>query len=105
MKTLFSASILLCVALLFASERPGYTDETAPQAQPAQPAAPDTAQPADETKPPRKAPRGRLPNYYGKLDLSGEQRDKIYGVQANYNGQIEALERQIAELKAKRDRE
>jgi len=53
----------------------------------------------------RKKPRGRLPNYYGKVGVSEEQREKIYAIQAMYRPKIEALEKQIAELKAKEDAE
>ena len=55
-------------------------------------------------KAPRK-PRGRLPNYYGQVGLSGEQREKIYAVQATYAKEIGALRKQIAELESKRDSE
>lgn len=53
----------------------------------------------------RRKARGRLPNYYGKVGVSAEQREKIYSIQAQYNSQIKALEKQIAELKEKRDAE
>jgi hypothetical protein len=45
--------------------------------------------------------RNRLPNYYGKLGLSTEQRTKIYGVQADAREKIEALQNQMATLKEK----
>jgi len=48
---------------------------------------------------------GRLPPYYGQVGLSTEQREKIYGVQATYASQIEALQKQIASLEEKRDGE
>ena len=43
--------------------------------------------------------RNRLPNYYGKLGLSTEQRTKIYGVQAAAREKIEAFQQQITTLK------
>lgn len=49
--------------------------------------------------------RGRLPNGWGKLGVTSEQRLKIYAVQARYQEQIDALEEQIAALKMKRDQE
>lgn len=52
-----------------------------------------------------KKPSPRLPNNYGKLDLSDAQKDQIYTAQAKYNGQIDALEEQIKSLKEKRDDE
>ncbi|MBW3542592.1 MAG: hypothetical protein KY476_20200 [Planctomycetes bacterium] len=53
----------------------------------------------------RKKPRGRLPNYYGQLGISQQQRTEIYAVQALYSEEIDALEKQLAELKEKRDAE
>ncbi|MBA4031211.1 MAG: hypothetical protein C0478_10035 [Planctomyces sp.] len=47
----------------------------------------------------------RLPNNYGKLELSGEQKDQVYAIQKKYEAQIESLEKQLKELKAKRDAE
>jgi Spy/CpxP family protein refolding chaperone len=47
--------------------------------------------------------RGRLPNGWSKLGILADQKQKIYKVQAEYNAQIEELERQIEELKAQRD--
>jgi Spy/CpxP family protein refolding chaperone len=49
--------------------------------------------------------KGRLPNYYGKLELSPEQRDKIYSIQALYQTQIDEAEAKLAELKSKQDAE
>jgi hypothetical protein len=49
--------------------------------------------------------KGRLPSQYGKLGLSDAQRQKIYGLQAQYDDQLDALEKQFAALKAKRDQE
>lgn len=53
----------------------------------------------------RKKARGRLPNYYARVGISKEQRERIYSIQAQYNEKIEALEKQLAELKSKRDAE
>jgi uncharacterized protein YyaL (SSP411 family) len=43
----------------------------------------------------------RLPKYFGQLELSDEQRDKVYGIQAKYLKQIEQLEKRITELREK----
>jgi Spy/CpxP family protein refolding chaperone len=48
-------------------------------------------------------PRGRLPNHFGKLGISDEQRTRIYAIQADYDGRIDALLAQIEELVADRD--
>jgi Spy/CpxP family protein refolding chaperone len=53
---------------------------------------------------PRAQARGRLPNYYRQV-VTPDQREKIYAVQAKYVEQIEALEKQILDLEAKRDTE
>ena len=51
------------------------------------------------------AKKGRLPANYGKLNLTEVQKTKIYGLQAQYDDQLDALEKQFAALKAKRDQE
>jgi len=53
----------------------------------------------------RKKPRGRVPNHYGKLGLSPKQKETIYGIQSKYRDQIEALEKQLAELEQQEDEE
>lgn len=55
---------------------------------------------------PPKAPkaakaRGRVPANYAKLDLDEEQKTKIYDVQAKYKEQIDALNQQLKDLRAK----
>ena len=57
-----------------------------------------------EKKAPKKA-KGRVPPYFAQVGLSGEQREKIYTVQNEYGGKIDELEKQIADLTAKRDSE
>ena len=49
--------------------------------------------------------KGRLPNNYGQVGLSDEQKNKIYAVQAKYNGEIDKLEAQIAQITMQRDTE
>ncbi|REJ86364.1 MAG: hypothetical protein DWQ34_27580 [Planctomycetota bacterium] len=48
-------------------------------------------------------PRGRLPNHFGKIGVSEEQRLKIYGIQADYNAQVDELLAQVEELRGERD--
>jgi tRNA U34 5-carboxymethylaminomethyl modifying GTPase MnmE/TrmE len=49
----------------------------------------------------RKKPRGRVPNHYGKLGLSAKQKETIYAIQAKYQEEISALEKQLQELEEK----
>jgi Spy/CpxP family protein refolding chaperone len=42
----------------------------------------------------------RVPNYFGQIGLTTEQRASIYSIQANRVEKIEALEKQIATEKA-----
>src|SRR5215204_5040750 len=49
--------------------------------------------------------RGQLPQNWGKLGLSDEQKQKVYEVQAKHRAKIEALERQMAELKDQQKKE
>jgi len=55
-----------------------------------------------EAKPAGDAKR-RLPRYYGTLGLTDAQREKIYGVQAKYRPEIEKLEKQLADVRAKQE--
>lgn len=60
-----------------------------------------------EKKPGKKPPadyRGPLPFYYGKV-IAPDQKEKIYGIQAKYEAEIAALQKQVKELTAKRDAE
>ena len=43
----------------------------------------------------------RLPANYGKIGISEEQRKKIYDIQNKYDDQIAALQKQLADLRAK----
>lgn len=60
----------------------------------------DSQQTTEEPAPSktRKKPRGRVPNHYGKIGLTNEQKEEIYAVQAKYREQIESLQAQINEL-------
>lgn len=49
--------------------------------------------------------RQQLPPYWRQLGLSTEQRQKVYGVQAKYDAEIDKLEAQIKELKDKMRKE
>ena len=64
---------------------------------------------ATQTEPDPPAPAKkityRLPNNYGKLGLTAEQKNAIYSIQARHNGQINTLEEQIRQLKEQRDAE
>src|SRR3954453_5661395 len=62
-----------------------------------EPAAPKTTTPA-RTK---QDPSHRVPSYFGQVGLTAEQRAKIYGIQEKHAERIEALEKQIAEERAR----
>ena len=49
-------------------------------------------------------PRGRLPNHFGKIGVTEEQRHTIYGIQADYNAQIDELLAQVEILRGERDK-
>jgi len=55
----------------------------------------------DEDEAPAKT-KGRLPPYYKDI-VDAKQKDKIYSIQAEYSGKIDALEEQIKKLTADRD--
>jgi hypothetical protein len=101
-------SLTAAAALLFAifAVRPGYSDDADTKAKAKKPAAAKSTaakQKAQAAK--QKKPRGRLPNYFGKIGVSGEQRTKIYAIQKGYQPQLVELRKQIADLIAKRDAE
>ncbi len=48
-------------------------------------------------------PKGRVPNNFGKLDLTTAQREKIYAIQDDYDKKLDDLREQIKTLVAKRD--
>lgn len=58
-----------------------------------------------ETKTAVKKQKVRLPNHYGKLNLTESQRTKIYKIQTDYKSQIDSLKKQLAELNEKRNAE
>lgn len=60
---------------------------------------------AQTTKSTAKKSKGRVPPHYGKLNLTKEQKDKIYQIQGNYKSQIDSLKKQLAELNSKRKAE
>ncbi len=64
------------------------------------------AEKGSDAKGAKKASSGdRLPANYAKIGLSDDQKKKIYDVQNKYEAQIDALEKQIADLKAKQKAE
>lgn len=87
----FAALFALCLglALLLPASSPAQNDADQPAAA------------AGET--PAKSYRGPLPDYFGKLGVGEPQREKLYAVDAEYAGRIEALQKQIAELEKERN--
>ncbi len=61
---------------------------------------PATSKPAAPTAKKKQEPSHRVPNYFGQIGLTTEQRASIYGIQAKRVEKIEALEKQIATEKA-----
>lgn len=55
----------------------------------------------------KKAPPvlGVLPANWGRLELSVEQKKKVYTIQDDYRKKIDDLERQLSEMKARRDKD
>jgi len=54
---------------------------------------------------PKNKLKGRLPNNYGKIGVTSEQRQKIYKIQAKYRDQMEVLQKQLQDLRKQRDAE
>lgn len=49
--------------------------------------------------------KGFLPQNWGKIGLTDDQKQEIYKIQAKHNGEIEKLEAKIKEIKGARDKE
>jgi Spy/CpxP family protein refolding chaperone len=49
--------------------------------------------------------KGQLPPGYKKLNLSDEQKTKIFGIQASYRKQVAALKKQLEDLQDKQKEE
>lgn len=58
-----------------------------------------------ETKPSPKTEqrRGPLPDNYGKIGMSDEQKEQAYKIQDEYDGKLEALKLEMKKLLAERD--
>ena len=54
---------------------------------------------------PAAKPRGRLPKYFGKVGVSATQKKRIYSIQAMYRKRIEALNRQLEDLRSQERKE
>ncbi len=50
------------------------------------------------------APEHRVPSGYAKLDLSSQQREKLYEIEAEYQPRIRDLEAQLRDLRRERQR-
>lgn len=48
---------------------------------------------------------GRLPQYYGKAGVDAAQKKKIYEIQAKFKSKIDALEKEMEELKSQQETE
>jgi hypothetical protein len=76
------------VAVVLMGQLPLVAQEPAPS----KPAAPTARKKQDLSR--------RVPNYFGQIGLTNEQRASIYSLQAKHVEKIEALEKQIATEKA-----
>ena len=81
------AMTLLCSGLPLGAQEPKVPPSSETKTKPA---------PAKRTFDPVR----RVPVYFGQLGLTDEQRESIYKIQAKHFPKIEALEKQIAEIRA-----
>ena len=65
--------------------------------------AANSAKGADSAKAPEKAPR--LPNHFGKLGLSDEQKEKVFSIQSKYDEELKALKERLKKLQAEEQQE
>ncbi|MFG0331863.1 MAG: hypothetical protein ACF8TS_00750 [Maioricimonas sp. JB049] len=90
-RTMFFA---VTTMLMFVAFFGGYGDVAQGDAEPGNP---------DEQTTDQEERRRPLPTYYGKIGVSDEQREQLYGIQEEYHTQIDALQRQIKQLLRERD--
>ncbi len=69
------------------------------------PTAPTKVTAKADAAPEEEKTTGRLPNNYGKLSLTEKQKKSIYAAQTKYAAEINALIKQVEELRGKRDAE
>lgn len=92
MKKLLAAAVL---ASLFV---PALAQPTKPTANENDPAAERREFLLDVSK--ARAKTGRVPNGYGQIGLTRDQRERIYGIQAVYSARTKQLEAELEQLKA-----
>lgn len=95
---LLAVSVLSGVPAVIAQNTDSPGDQFAQVAQTGQPAAAQAGTAGDEPAE-AKPLKGRLPNHYGKLRISTQQRMQIYKIQADARAEIAKLEMQIAALR------
>jgi len=95
--------LFVCLSVTLVAIRSGYSENENPGAQTAAAEAP--AGKKLKASRPRKRARGRLPNYYGKLELSDEQRNTVYEIQVKYRPQLRALQQQLHALRKQQNQD
>lgn len=66
-----------------------------------EPAKADAEKPSAPAARPKADPSRRVPNHFGQVGLTIEQRESIYKIRKAHQEKIEALRAQIAEVEAK----
>ena len=109
MRKLTLAAAIVCLTFSFLAVQPGYSNKEKPTNTKAE-ATKNTSADKSEKKARKTAgKRGRvqrrLPVYFAKLELTEEQRDKVYEIDAKYRPQIQELQEQMKSLRAQRTSE
>jgi Spy/CpxP family protein refolding chaperone len=106
MTTKFFVGSLLCVVLAVpvALRAADSKSEKSADAKPAAAAPTDssTADATTDSKLDNAKIKGRLPSGWGKLGVTDAQKQSIYKIQMTYDGQMDALKKQLSDLEAKR---
>src|SRR4051812_5732257 len=83
---LCGCSIVLATSLLATAQEPKRTG-------PAEGSAPPTTKrPSDSSR--------RVPDHFGQVSLTAEQRESMYKIRAKYQDKIDTLEKQVQEVRA-----
>lgn len=105
MKRVCSMLAVTFVSALLLSAHQGFTQDAKPGAKTEGKATAKVQAAGAKPTADAEKPKGRVPNNYGKIGLSEEQRTKILSIQAKLDGEIDKLEAQIAQLKAQKEKE
>ncbi len=98
--SLLTASTVFVLALFFAGEHLAERAQAQADTAVELVVQDGSAQESAKTVTEQPIARRRLPNYYGQIGLTAEQRERIYGVQVKFRPEIRELQEKLQALQA-----